>query len=210
MPEIFAVGPAAACAAAEKRGLSPCLLGWSAEADGLFRAPDARACRLAGVRVRAVPAGLGAGLARECARSGADGVLLDAETASDALVREASLLLSLGLRVFSPVPLPGGIAVSAGPEGPAVLLEPRRKSTALSPGAPPRDRTLSDDELRRLGRLSGVPCPAELGSRYLVRRRGGGRTEIFVFDTPETFRRRLAACRAETVFLCWERVSVFF
>lgn len=179
-----------------------CLLGWSAREGELICPKKRRKCELICVNVGAVSPGLCPAILSEAEKCGASGVFLDGDLPPPGLSDLASELCSEGIRVFSPFELPSpGLRVT--PDGgDHRFLRPRLQKTLLRPGYPGKSQELSKEELSLLQEKysPAASFSQELGAFYFTVKGKNG-TLFVVYDTPDTFRRRIADAKCQSVFL---------
>lgn len=185
-----------------KCGGELCMTGWRAEEGALLCPRRHPKCALVCVQVFSVPSGLGDAICAEVKKCGARGVFLDGDGSVPGLDRLAAELNGQGYQIFSSVEGLEHCKPVLHEAGKHRFLSPRRQKTTLLPGGKSQKTDLTGDELSRLldkyAPRSGFS--AELGCRYFsVKSRE--ETLFVIYDTPETFRKRVAEADCETVFL---------
>ena len=183
-------------------GAELCMTGWRAEEEVLLCPRRHPKCSLVCIQVTAVSPGLGEALFAETKKCGAGGVFLDGDGKIPGLDSLVSELCGLGLEIFSSVDCGRQVNLVMPDAGNHRFLSPRQQKTTLLPGGKNQKTELTKEELSllldRYAPRSGFS--AELGCRYFtVKNRE--ETVFAVYDTPETFRKRVTEADCETVFL---------
>lgn len=178
------------------------MTGWRAEEDALLCPRRHPKCALICVQVCAVSPGLDDAIGAEVKKCGARGVFLDGDGKIPGLDYLAAGLNGQGYQVFSSVDCSEHCMLVLPEAGKHRFLSPRRQKTTLLPGGKSQKTDLTDEELSHLldkyAPRSGFS--AELGCRYFTVK-SREETLFAIYDTPETFRKRVTEADCETVFL---------
>lgn len=179
-----------------------CLLGWCARKDELICPKKRRKCELICIRVGEISPGLCPAIVSEAGKCDASGVFLDGDLPPPGLCELASELCREGLRVFSPFELPSPGLLVTPDRGEHRFLRPRQQKTLLRPGGPGKSQELSKEELSHLQEkyAPAASFSQELGAFYFTVKSKNG-TLFVVYDTPDTFRRRIANAECQSIFL---------
>ena len=186
---------------ATKLGFRLCLLGWKTENSALFCPLRRTKCDMLHIDVSKGCKETEGVIFEEAQKLGARGVFLDADESSDDISELAFALNQKGLTVFSSVITKDSFLVE-NEKGNNRLLCPRMQKTSIYVSGRSNKTTITHAELEALKQRL---CPKEsyseeLGSNYFSSK-GRNETVFVVYDTPETFRRRLFSCGAENVFV---------
>ena len=183
-------------------GFGICLLGWKTEKDAVFCPRKKTKCDLIYADVSAGCGGTEEIIFEEAKKLGAKGVFLDGNESSPEITELAAGLRSRELEVFASVEAGNCANFVTQEKGEHRFVSPRRHKTSISISGKTVKSLISREQLEALIQKL---CPKEnyseeLGSNYFSSK-SKSETLFVVYDTPETFRRRIYSCNAQNVFL---------
>lgn len=191
-------------------GFGSCLLGWKTEKDALLCPKKKTKCDLIHIDVSSGCSGTEEIILEEAAKLGAKGVFLDADGNSADSEELANALGAHGLSVFSSFET-GNISILVETEkGENRLISPRLQKTSILLSGKSIRSQISRAELEALRQKL---CPKEsyseeLGSYYFSSK-NKNETVFVVYDTPQTFRKRLFSCNARNIFITMSSVNEY-